>query len=160
MCPDNKKHHFGYQFRLFFLPKCKWVWEKNEAQLQQSKSCQGKIGESSVHADTLIPQGKRPHSSQRAKKLQLEIAESSVHVNDCFLVIGRTALSRANKKSAAQVLKSEMRHICLQFSLSRPGGMREAIKTIRALRELIDPIVGAVSRSCGFDFGHHKCRTC
>ena len=103
VCPDNKKHHFGYQFRLFFLPKCKWMWEKNEAQLQQSKLCQGKIGESSVHADTLIPQGKRPHSSQRGKKLQLEIAESSVHVNDCFLCIGRTALSRAKnslRKSA------------------------------------------------------------
>ena len=32
-----------------------WMWEKDEAQLQQSKSCQGKIGESSVHADTLLP---------------------------------------------------------------------------------------------------------
>ena len=84
MCPHNKKQHFGYQFPLFFLPKCKWMWEKNEAQLQPSKSCQEKIGESSVHADTLIPQGKRPHSSQRAKKLQPEIAESSVHVSDGF----------------------------------------------------------------------------
>ena len=46
---------------------------------------------------------KRSHSSQRAKKLQLEIAERSVYVMDCFLCIGRTAVSRANnslKKSA------------------------------------------------------------
>ena len=50
----------------------------------------------------------RPHSSQQSKQQSKKISE--------------------NKKSAAQVLKSEMRHICLQFSLSRPGGMREAIK--------------------------------
>ena len=101
--PGKKKHHFGYQCSLFFLPKCKWMWEKNEAQLQPSKSCQEKIGESSVHANTLIPQGKRPHSSQRANKLQLETAESSIHVMDCFLYIGRTAVSRAKnslRKSA------------------------------------------------------------
>ena len=28
---------------------------KNEVPLQRSKSCQGEIGESSVHADTLFP---------------------------------------------------------------------------------------------------------
>ena len=50
----------------------------------------------------------RPHSSQQSKQQSKKISE--------------------NEKSAAQVLKSEMRHICLQFSLSRPGGMREAIK--------------------------------
>ena len=49
----------------------------------------------------------RPHSSQQSKQQSKKISE--------------------NKKSAAQVLESEMRHICLQFSLSRPGGMREAI---------------------------------
>ena len=50
----------------------------------------------------------QPHSSQQNKQQSKKISE--------------------NKKSVAQVLKSEMRHICLQFSLSRPGGMREAIK--------------------------------
>ena len=50
----------------------------------------------------------RPHSTQQSKTQSEKISE--------------------NEKSAARVLKSEMRHICLQFSLSRPGGMREAIK--------------------------------
>ena len=50
----------------------------------------------------------RPRSSQQSKKQSKKISEK--------------------KTSAVQVLKSEMRHICLQFSLSRPGGMREAIK--------------------------------
>ena len=55
----------------------------------------------------------RPHSSQQSEQQSKKISENK------WL------------QSAAQVLKSEMRHICLQFSLSRPGGMREAIKIMK-----------------------------
>ena len=82
--PHYEKNCFWYHFLLICLTICNWMWEKTEAPLQSWKPCQGEIVENSVHADALIPQGRRPHSTQQAKKQHRKFGKSSVHVNDCF----------------------------------------------------------------------------